>query len=121
MQEPESDMKEHRRVKRRQPYCSLQVYDGISSRIIGHVADLTHRGVMLVCKEPVGIREEHRLRIKFPVLVGSREEFNVRAVCRWCREDANLEMFVAGFQFQELSSEENQFITYLIDDLSFQG
>lgn len=116
MQRPEGDMRENRGEERRQLYTSLQVYDGVSSRIVGHVSDLTLKGMRLVCKEPVGVQEEYRLRIKCPDLVDDRVELNVQAVCRWCREEFNPEVFVAGFYFQELSTEGTRIISILIDD-----
>jgi hypothetical protein len=113
-------MTEQRSVKRKQLHYYLQVFDGVSSRVIGHVADLTHKGMMLVAKEPVGLQEEFCLRIQFPDPIGDEAELSVKAVCRWCREDVNQDSFVAGFQFQDLSTRKNHFISCLIDDFGFQ-
>ncbi len=120
LREPESEMTEQRSEKRRQLYSYLQDFDGINSRVIGHVADLTRKGLMLVSKESVGVRKEYRLRIKFPSPIGQRSELNVRAVCRWCRGDVNPEMFVAGFQFNELLMEEAGCVSSLLSEFSFQ-
>ncbi len=109
-------MTEQRSEKRRQLNRSLLVYDGISSRIVGRVVDLTLKGMMLVCGEPVWIQEEYRLRITFPDPIDKRTELSIQAVCRWCREDAEPENFVAGFQFQKLLMEERRFLSRLIDE-----
>lgn len=114
-------MMEQRGEKRRQLHHYLQVFDGVSSRIVGHVADLTHTGMMLVCKEPIGVQEEFCLRITFPNPICDQVELNVQAVCRWCREDVNPKAYVAGFQFQDLSPKKNRFIACLIDSFGFQN
>ena len=117
--EPEAGMTERRSEKRRQLHIGLQVYDGVSSRIVGHVVDLTRTGMMLICSEPIGVQEEYRLRIKFPDSPGRNPaELNVRAVCRWCREDVAPETFVAGFHFHDILAEESGVIASLINEFS---
>jgi c-di-GMP-binding flagellar brake protein YcgR len=113
-------MTEQRGEKRRKLHSYLQAFDGVSSRIVGHVVDLTRTGMMLVCKEPVGVQEEFRLRITFPNPISDHVEFNVQAVCRWCREDVHSDNYVAGFQFQDLSPEKNHFVSRLINNFGFQ-
>jgi len=108
---------EQRREERRRLYSYLEVYDGISSRILGRVADLTLRGTLLLCPEPVVVREEYRLRIRFPHEIGGRSEMILTAVCRWCRQDANPSTYVAGFQFLDVASKA-PYLTCLIDDFA---
>lgn len=106
-------MKEQRSEKRRELFYYLQVYDGVSRLMIGHMANLTKKGLMLVSRDPLNAQEEYRLRIRFPDRIGRRNELLVSAVCRWCRKDVNPETFVAGFQFQDLSGGEHRFISCL--------
>jgi len=108
-------MTEQRSEQRTPLASSLAVYDGISSRLVGRLIDLTRKGMMLVCREPVGMREEYRLRITLPVPVGGREELHIRAVCRWCREGDDAESFVAGFLFQELLPADITCLTCLLE------
>ncbi len=110
-------MTEQRSEQRQQLNRSLPVYDGISSRVVGRVADLTLKGMMLVCAEPVWIQEEYRLRITFPEPLDNQAELSIQAVCRWCREDVEPETFVAGFQFQKLLEGERRALSRLIDEI----
>ncbi len=112
---------EKRQEKRRRLYSYLEVFDGVSSRLVGRVADLTRQGDLLLCSEPVPVREEVRLRIRFPRPIGGREEVTLPAVCRWCRRDSRPDTFVAGFQFQGLDRAETRFIACLIDDFGLTG
>ncbi|HEB70064.1 MAG TPA: hypothetical protein ENI88_10670 [Desulfobulbus sp.] len=117
MDEPGYGMTEQRSEKRQQLSHSLLVYDGISSRIVGRVVDLTPKGMMLACAEPVWIQEEYRLRMTFADPVDNQTEVSVQAVCRWCREGVEPETFVAGFQFQKLLSEERRLLSHLIEEI----
>lgn len=111
------EMKDRRGEKRQQLDGSLPIYDGISSRVIGRVADLTSKGMMLFCPEPVGAQEEYRLRMTFSGPMDNRAEIIIRAVCRWCRKDVGPAPFVAGFQFQKLLPEERRVLSGLIDEV----
>jgi len=107
---------EKRCLKRRHLIYYLRVYDGISSRVVGHVVDITHRGLMLISDEPIAVQEEYRLRMKLPAISLVQEELIFNAVCRWCREDENPIFYVAGFQIHHLLPEEATFIKTLIDE-----
>ena len=107
---------EKRSLKRRHLIYYLRIYDGISSRVVGHIVDITNRGLMLISDEPIAVQEEYRLRMKLPGMSTVQEELIFEAVCRWCREDENPAFFVAGFQIHHLLPEEAAFIQALIDE-----
>jgi len=95
----------------------LRVYDNTSNRVIGHVVDITPRGVMLITDQPVAEAQEYRLRMRFPGMHTSRDELIFETVCRWCRPDVNPDFFLAGFQIQNLRAEEANFIQGMINEL----
>jgi len=113
---PEEGFREKRSFKRRHLIYYLRVYDGVSSRVVGHIVDISPHGFMLISDEPVAAQEEYRLRMKLPGLSSVQEELIFEAVCRWCREDDNPAFFVAGFQIHNLLPEEATYIQSLIDD-----
>lgn len=105
-----------RQFKRRHLIYYLRIYDGISSRIVGHAVDISQQGMMLLSDEPVAVHEEYRLRMCFPGVAYGQEELVFDAVCRWCRQDDNPAFYMAGFQIQNLLPEETRFIQSLIDE-----
>lgn len=110
------DFVEKRQFKRRHLIYYLRIYDGISSRVIGHAVDISQQGMMLISDEPVAVHEEYRLRMRFPGVSHEQEELVFYAVCRWCHLDENPAFYVAGFHIQNLLPEETRFIQSLIDE-----
>ncbi len=110
------DQMEKRKLKRRHLIYYLRVFDGLSSRVVGHVVDISSNGLMLISDEPIAVHEEYRLRMRFPGVISSQEELIFDASCRWCRQDENPAFYVAGFQIRDLLSEEARFIQSLIDE-----
>lgn len=105
---------EQRGLSRHHLIYYLRVYDGISSRVVGHVVDISPEGLMLITDEPIPVQEEYRLRMRFPGSGSEQQELLFDAVCRWCREDENPEFYLAGFQIQELPEKSANFIQGLI-------
>ncbi len=90
----------------------LRVFDGISSRVVGHIVDISPQGLMLITDEPVTVQEDYRLRMRFP---GSdQEELIFDAVCRWCRQDDNPDFYIAGFHIQDIPANAAHFFQGLI-------
>jgi len=110
------DYTEKRQIERRHLIYYLRIFDGISSRIIGHAVDISQQGMMLISDEPVAVHEDYRLRMCFPGVAYEQEELIFDAVCRWCRRDDNPSFYVAGFQIQNLLPDETRFIQSLIDE-----
>jgi len=113
---PGHDYTEKRQIERRHLIYYLRIFDGISSRIIGHAVDISQQGMMLISEEPVAVHEDYRLRMCFPGVAYEQEELIFDAVCRWCRRDDNPSFYVAGFQIQNLLPDETRFIQSLIDE-----
>ena len=115
------ELSEQRSLKRHRLMYYLQVYDGASNKVIGHVMDITTtQGLMLLCDEPITVQEQYRLIMKFSKgYVSGRKELVFDATCRWCREDEDPSFYLAGFQIQKLLPQEVQFIQSLIDEFGF--
>ena len=57
---------EQRSLSRHHLIYYLRVFDGISSRVVGHIVDISPKGIMLITDEPITVHEEYRLRMRFP-------------------------------------------------------
>ena len=112
--------REQRKVLRRHLVFYLRVFDGMSTRVLGHLADISSRGIMLVCEAPVQENEEFRLRMRLPREIAGRSEIVLDATCRWCRPDTNPEFYIAGFQVVGLEREFEELITRLVEDFSVE-
>ena len=105
---------EQRSFSRHHLIYYLRVFDGISSRVVGHIVDISPQGLMLRTDEPITVQEEYRLRMRFPGTGADHDELLFDAVCRWCRQDENPEFYIAGFQIQDIPAEAAEFFQGLI-------
>ncbi len=111
--------REQRTIHRHHLIHYLRVYDGLGSKVVGHVVDISTRGVKLITETPIGVQEEYRLRMRFPGRNGSpHTELMLDAVCKWCRADNdNPEFFLVGFQIRNINAEEADCIRRMIREL----
>ena len=112
--------REQRKVPRRHLVFYLRVFDGMSTRVLGHLADISSNGIMLVCEAPVQENEEFRLRMRLPREIAGRSEIVLDAACRWCRPDSNPEFYIAGFQVVGMENEFKELIARLVEDFSVE-
>jgi len=110
---------EQRQVSRRHLLFYLRVFDGMSSRVVGHLIDISAKGLMLLCDEPVALNEEYRLRMRLPLDIVGTDEIVFKSTSRWCRPDDNPDFYISGFQIQGLDSESERAISSLIEEFGF--
>jgi len=111
---------ELRKVERRHLVFYLRVFDGMGSRVIGHIVDISSRGLMLISESPVPVNEDYRLRMRLPAEMTDKEEIVIDATSRWCKQDENPDFYITGFQIHNLTPEIEKYITCLIEDFSFK-
>ena len=115
----EKKQPEMRKVERRHLVFYLRVFDGGSSKVLGHIVDISAQGVMLVSDKPVPVDVHYQLRMRLPSEVADREEIVFAATSRWCKKDVNPDFFIIGFEMDELDPEIEKYIISLIEDFSY--
>lgn len=118
--EQSASQEDKRKFPRRHLVFYLRIFDGMSSRVLGHLVDLSERGAMIVSDAPISLNQEYRLRMKLPTEIGGRSELILDSVSRWCHPDTNPDFFVVGFQLSALSAEYEGYIQQLIADFSIE-
>ena len=111
---------ERRVFERRHLVFYLRIFDGMSSKVLGHLVDISTRGAMLVCDAPVSLNQDFRLRMRLPTEIGGRSELLIEGTSRWCKPDTNPDFFVVGFKLAKLDSEYEGYIKQLIADFSIE-
>ena len=111
---------ERRKIERRHLVFYLRIFDGMSSRVLGHLVDITTRGAMLVCDTPIQLNQEFRLRMRLPKELSGRTELVINAKSIWCRPDTNPDFFIVGFRLAALGAEYEGYIKHLITDFSIE-
>jgi hypothetical protein len=112
--------KEKRAIARRHLVFYLRVFDGSSARIIGHLADISPRGIMLVSEKKIKTQRVFQLRVKLPKEFSGREELIFSATSRWTRRDSNPDFYITGFEMTGLDREVGAQIKALIKDFSME-
>ena len=112
---------ERRQAERWYLVFYLRVFDGMSRKILGHLVDISEKGIMLICDNSVEVNEDYRLRMQLPNQMKDREEVVFSATSRWCKSDANPDFFKVGFQIYDLELTTRDLINNLIKDFSYNG
>jgi hypothetical protein len=113
--------REMRQVERRHLVFYLRVFDGTGTRVLGHVVDISSKGVMLLSGSPISVGENFRMRMRLPSQIANMEEIVFNAGSRWCKPDVNPDFFIAGFEIRDVDDEIITHIHSLIEDFSFQN
>ncbi len=119
-QTAEEQRTEIRQVERRHLVFYLRVFDGMSSKVLGQIVDISSKGVMLISDNPIPVGENLRLRMRLPSQIANKDELIFNATSRWCKQDVNPDFFISGFQIYDVDEEVTKYILCLIDDFGFQ-
>jgi hypothetical protein len=107
---------ENRVVERNHLVFYLRIFDDATNSMLGHLADISTDGIMLVSVAPIEPDKNYRLRMLLPKEVAGRLELVFEAKSCWCRPDANPDFQVSGFRFLEVDKEMVSQITQLVHD-----
>ena len=117
--QPGRTEREKRQAERKYLVFYLRVFDGLGSKIIGHLVNISSHGIMLLSDFPIPLNAEYKLRMRLPHELVDQGEIIFNAVSRWCRKDANPEFYVTGFQLYDISPVLRENIKCLIDEFSY--
>ena len=114
--------REHQRV-----YLTfyLRLFEG--DNFLGYLIDISRDGVMVMTEAPLEENRSYSLKMKLPSTLewkGKKTEDRVikfRAECKWCRhDDVDKEFYLSGFNFTEVSEEDNEIIHSMINEFKIR-
>ena len=111
-------MDNSRRLKRRHLVFYLEVYDE-NGAVLGHLVDITTKGIKLVSKEPIEENTDFTLKMELPEEYFSDKflEFSGRSL--WTGPDVNPNFHATGFEITGLEDGARDIIRKLINELGF--
>lgn len=115
----EEQRMEMRQVERMHLVFYLRVFDGMGSKVLGHIVDISSKGVMLISDNPIPVNESFRLRMRLPAEIANKDELIFNATSRWCKQDVNPDFYITGFEIYDVDEDVAKYILCLIDDFSF--
>lgn len=119
MSKERRDKMDLRRFDRRHLVFYLRVFDGMSSKIFGHLVDISEKGVLLMTNEPVERNEDHRLRIRLPPIIRDRDEVVLNATSRWCKKEVEADLYLSGFQVSDADARTRKVVLRLMTELGY--
>ncbi|OGR06007.1 MAG: hypothetical protein A2511_04245 [Deltaproteobacteria bacterium RIFOXYD12_FULL_50_9] len=111
---------ENRVLKRRHLIFYLEVYDDQSGELVGHVVDVTTKGIKLVSKNPIPDGKLFRLRMALPEGYFAERELRFAAQSLWSDNDINPDFYDTGFALQDaMDPKTAEVLATLINQLGF--
>jgi hypothetical protein len=112
-------MTKSRVLKRRHLIYYLEVHDVESGNLLGHLVDITTRGIKLVSKEKIPLNRTYILQLQLPAGYFKESEIHFEGKTLWSSNDVNPDFFDTGFEVTSLSLEERKILRKLIEELGF--
>lgn len=108
-----------RTLKRRHLIYYLEVFDEDSGEILGHLVDITTRGIKLVSKKAVATDREYHMRMNLPEGYFKEKVIHFQGRALWSGNDVNPDFYDTGFKVANLNKEVRTIFIKLINWLGF--
>ncbi|MCK5323642.1 MAG: PilZ domain-containing protein [Desulfobulbaceae bacterium] len=108
-----------RTLKRRHLIFYLEVFNEDNDELLGHVVDITTKGIKLISEHPIKTKQTFKLRMTLPKEQFRETSLRFEAVSMWSEKDVNPSFLVTGFQAVNLDEDASRIITNLVNLLGF--
>ena len=114
-------MQERRKLERKYLAIYSRVFDRLTGRVLGYLADLSQKGSMIISDDPMLDDTYISLRFDLPdPPLFSTDHLNMEARVAWCRPDIDPAFYNIGFEFSSVSERESLIIDEMIDAYEFR-
>lgn len=103
-----NDSLERRLAPRYNVSQHVRVTDINSTRVLGHIVNLSSTGFMLVSKSPVESRQRMYLLMELEAAAAGSRRVLLEAQCLWCGRSSFSEDFGAGFEIIRIEANEQR-------------
>ncbi len=110
----------NRKLKRRHLIYYLRVYDRNTGVLIGHMADITTGGVMLVSESSIKTNKDFDFKMTLPAEIAGNRDITFNASSVWCKKDVNPDFYATGFKINNIESKDAKLIETLIAFFGFR-
>lgn len=110
---------ELRQLKRRHLIYYLEVFDQETGKLLGHLVDLTVKGMKLISKEEIAPGRAFSLRMIMPEEYCPEREVHFTGTSTWCSQDVNPDFFATGFTTPDLNEKTRRLFMILINQVGF--
>jgi hypothetical protein len=112
-------MAERRKFERRSISYYLRVIDAGTNQMLGHMADITLKGLKMDSQKPLLLKKEYRLRINTTADVADKESIEFSAFTRWCAPDPlQTGLYEIGFEIVIITPHDSAILQRIMDKYS---
>ncbi len=90
-------MLERRKVRRRNSFYYLEVFEEETKNFVGRLIDITADGMMLESEKPIEVKKGYRLSMELPNSFVRKPKIIFDAKSVWCRKEGDFETYKQGF------------------------
>ena len=112
---------EKRTLERRHLMYYLRVWDMQADKLIGHLADVSSDGFLIVGENKIETDKEFQLKMLLPASADSAEPLEFEAKSCWSSNDVNKLFYDTGFQFTDISENTLKRLNAIIKEYSLSG
>lgn len=113
-------MEERRKLKRMYLMFYSRVFDRKNGKFIGHLAELTAEGAMIISEEALEPGKVYSFTMDLPPDRFGKEHMMFDALAVHCKPDIDPAFFVSGFRLLDLTPEDLHIIEGIIEAFGFQ-
>jgi hypothetical protein len=115
-------MDERRKLERKNLGFFTRLYDRETGELLGHLANLTGEGAMILCEAPLAVDKDYRLHMEISETRFTRGHLDFTARCIWCRpEDIAPNLYNAGFHFCQIAPADLEVVMQIIEQYNIRG
>jgi Tfp pilus assembly protein PilZ len=115
-EQEEAFMPERRKHKRRPVSYYVQVADALTQRSIGHLLDITPKGMMIDSKQPFPIGKDYHLRLEMNADISDTGFIDFIARCIWCNPDSmEPNLFDIGLEIVNISPHDAKIVQLIAE------
>jgi len=112
-------MAERRKIERRSISYYMRIIDGGTNQMIGHLADITLKGLKMDSQKPIPKNIEYRLRINTTDDVANKTFIEFMACSRWCELDPlQSGLYEIGFEILKIDHIDAEIVRRIMDKYS---
>ena len=109
-------MDDRRKLRRKYLAFFTRVFDRNSGQLLGHLADLTAEGMMIISEKPLRTDETYTLEMDLSGAFFEKERLNFRAESIWCKPDIDPTFYNTGFRLINMSTDDIDIIERIIQE-----
>ena len=107
---------ERRKLKRKYLAFFTRVFDKSTGQLLGHLADLTAEGMMIISEKPLRTEVDYQLQMDLSGTFFEKERLDFQASSIWCRPDIDPAFYNTGFRLSKMSKEDLDIVQRIIEE-----